>query len=158
MAKIENSLELDYPRGKLQTLVISDGSIDGTFRLARPFTVEQQIEVKDLVRQGKVKLITNALEHATGEVVIVTDATVMLNRGAIRRLVAHFSDSSVAAVSGGVQVYGQQRGATLLALRNVSEEEGVCARLCLLGARTALCFSEIAVSRSIDLWPSTTTI
>jgi cellulose synthase/poly-beta-1,6-N-acetylglucosamine synthase-like glycosyltransferase len=103
-AKIRNTLELDYPDEKLSTLVISDGSSDRTAELAAAAIEGSQARALDFPRQGKVKLLTDALRYASGEIIVVTDATVMLHRNAIRSLVRHYSDSSVAAVGGSYRV------------------------------------------------------
>src|SRR5262245_56865 len=39
-AKLRNSLELDYPRDRLQIVVANDGSTDRTEALARPFEAQ----------------------------------------------------------------------------------------------------------------------
>jgi poly-beta-1,6-N-acetyl-D-glucosamine synthase len=104
VTKITNTLELDYPPEKLNTLVVSDGSSDRTVQLAEELADGRKVRVLNFVRQGKMKLLNDAIQCATGEIAVVSDATVMLNREAVRRLVSHYSDASVAAVSGSYRV------------------------------------------------------
>ena len=85
--KIENLLALDYPRDRLQLIVASDGSSDDTVKRAARADL-----VLDLPRGGKVRAQDQAVAHATGDIIVFTDANATLAPDAIRRLVAHFAD------------------------------------------------------------------
>ena len=57
-------------------------------------------------RAGKAAALNAGLERATGEIVVFTDAGILLDRGALASLVGHFNDPSVGCVSGEDYVEG----------------------------------------------------
>lgn len=98
--KIRNALELDYPAGKLEIAIASDGSADGTVAIAREFA-DPRVRVFDYpINRGKITVLNETLPQLRGEIVALTDAASMLAPDALRRLVANFADPEVGAVSG----------------------------------------------------------
>ena len=87
--KVENVLALDYPRERLQLIVASDGSSDATVERAKAAGADV---VLDLPRGGKVRAQDQAVERASGDIVVFTDANALLESDALRRLVARFED------------------------------------------------------------------
>ena len=98
--KIQNCLALDYPAARLEVLVACDGCTDGTADLARAAGGDRVKVVEILPRGGKSAALARLVPAATGDVVVLTDANVMLEPGAIRALVRRFEDPSVGAVVG----------------------------------------------------------
>lgn len=99
-AKLRNCLTLDYPRSKLDVLVVTDGSTDETYAIARRFApqgvrVEHQAE-----RRGKLHAIQRVLPLAEGEIVVSTDANALLNPESLRMMMRHFGDPEVGCVAG----------------------------------------------------------
>ena len=100
--KIQNSLELDYPTDKLQILLVSDGSTDGTEQTAGEF-VEQGIKLLALTpNRGKVTALNEAFKLIDSDIVIMSDANVLYQSSVVRKLVRHFADPIVGSVSGKV--------------------------------------------------------
>ena len=99
-AKIENALALDYPRDRLELIVASDGSADGTVEAARTAGADRVLE---LPRGGKIRAQDAGVEAASGEIVAFTDANCRLAPDALRRLVAPFADPKVGYVCGHVR-------------------------------------------------------
>jgi poly-beta-1,6-N-acetyl-D-glucosamine synthase len=95
--KIENTLQLDYPREKLQVIFITDGSSDATPQLIRdsPFELLHQPE-----RRGKVAAMNRAIGYVKAPIVVFCDANTLLNKECIRNLVKHYTDPKVGAVAG----------------------------------------------------------
>jgi cellulose synthase/poly-beta-1,6-N-acetylglucosamine synthase-like glycosyltransferase len=98
--KIENSLRLNYPPGKLRVVVVSDGSTDGTDEVVRGFEPRGVALFRLNPGRGKSIARNGAAEAATGDVLVMSDANAMYEPEAIRKLVRHFSDPSVGAVCG----------------------------------------------------------
>jgi cellulose synthase/poly-beta-1,6-N-acetylglucosamine synthase-like glycosyltransferase len=97
--KIENSLNLDYPRDKLQILVANDGSEDNTADMVRGYS--DQVELSHShIRRGKIAAINRSVPSAWGEIVVLTDATNFFEPNALRELTAPFADPTVGAVTG----------------------------------------------------------
>lgn len=105
--KIENSLSLAYPKDKLKVIVITDGSTDGSAGIARTDT--RIIHLHQTQRRGKMAAINRAMKFARSEIVIFSDANVLLNREAIRELVSFFQDAAVGCVCGEKHVYMENR-------------------------------------------------
>lgn len=102
-AKLTNVLSVDYPGDRLDVIVASDGSTDRTVELARAAAGDRAI-VLDLPRAGKASALNAALELASGEVVVFTDANSMMTAGTLRALTRPFADPAVGGVAGN-QVY-----------------------------------------------------
>jgi poly-beta-1,6-N-acetyl-D-glucosamine synthase len=98
--KIENALELDYPRDRMQILIASDGCTDRTVAIAEEFSA-QSVEVNHVPeRNGKTATLNRAVPTARGEIVLLTDANALLKKDAAKFLVKHFGDPEVACVTG----------------------------------------------------------
>src|SRR3990172_4799636 len=77
--KLENTLELEYPRDKLEILIVSDGSADMTAEIVRRYTGRGVHLLELLQNYGKATAQNSAVEHATGEILLFTDADVLLS-------------------------------------------------------------------------------
>ena len=106
-AKVANALALDYPRDRLEVVVASDGSSDGTVERARAAGADL---VLDLPRGGKVAAQDAAAERASGELLAFSDANSAWEPGALRELVAPFTDPSIAYVCGQVRFLDPEGG------------------------------------------------
>lgn len=99
-AKIQNLLALDYSRHKLRVLVIGDACTDDSLERAQR-AGEGVVETVDLeLRGGKAAALNAGLARATGEIIVFTDAAIMLERGSLRALLSHFVDPQIGCVSG----------------------------------------------------------
>ena len=107
--KIENCLALDYPPDRLEILVGCDGCGDRTAELARA-AGGGRVKVLELSpRAGKAAVLSRLVPGARGDLVVLTDANVMLEPGAVRALVRRFADPSVGAVVGRLRLYNPTR-------------------------------------------------
>lgn len=101
-AKLENTLELDYPNRHLEIIVISDGSTDRTVEVARQYENQGVRVIDEQARQGKTAVQNQAVDLARNEIIIFSDADVIYQPDAVQKLVRHFRDDSVAGVGGEV--------------------------------------------------------
>jgi cellulose synthase/poly-beta-1,6-N-acetylglucosamine synthase-like glycosyltransferase len=98
-ATLERLLELDYPREKLQLLVISDASTDGTDDVVREFG-DRGVELLSMgVRRGKTTAENAAVDIARGEIIVNVDATVLVPAGSLKPLVRVFDDPTIGVAS-----------------------------------------------------------
>jgi cellulose synthase/poly-beta-1,6-N-acetylglucosamine synthase-like glycosyltransferase len=98
--KIRSVLEGDYPGERMEILVGSDASTDGTNRILetlaathsmiRPFFFEK--------RTGKPGIINQLAEASEGSILVITDANVLLDRDTLRKMTGPFSDPGVGLV------------------------------------------------------------
>jgi cellulose synthase/poly-beta-1,6-N-acetylglucosamine synthase-like glycosyltransferase len=97
-AKLRSIAALDYPRKRLQTVVVSDGDAElaALARRAAPDAVVVALSE----RQGKPTAMNAGLQRATGDLVLITDAHSVLAPRSLRAAVRHFDDPNVWGVSG----------------------------------------------------------
>jgi cellulose synthase/poly-beta-1,6-N-acetylglucosamine synthase-like glycosyltransferase len=95
-AKVANVLASDYPRELIQIIVASDGSTDATVDRARGAGAHV---VLDLPRLGKLSALMEAVGHASGQILVFTDADSKLETDTLRELTANFADPAVGGVS-----------------------------------------------------------
>ncbi|HWF89261.1 MAG TPA: glycosyltransferase family 2 protein [Pyrinomonadaceae bacterium] len=100
--KLENTLALDYPKSKLEILVTSDCSSDRTDEIVRSFAGRGVRLHRQEERLGKTAAQNAAVEKATGEILLFSDATTHYEPDVLRRLVPSFADASVGCVTGNV--------------------------------------------------------
>lgn len=103
-AKLNNTVALDYPADKLEVIIASDYSTDGTDEIVERF-IKEHPEIKmrlhrTVGRGGKTVAQNEAQKLCTTELLVMTDANAMLEKNAVRELAAAFSDPSVAYVTG----------------------------------------------------------
>lgn len=109
--KLRNLLDLDYPEGKLQIVVVSDGSTDGTESILRAHAGDARVHVlMNSLPQGKASGLNDAMTWAQGEIIIFTDARQRIERGALRFLAENFADPEVGCVSGELMLGDPENG------------------------------------------------
>jgi len=108
--KIENSLALDYPPERLEIIVVTDGSDDGTVDIVASYSEQGVRLYHQSQRQGKMVAINRVMPLAGGEIIVFSDANAMIERGALRALVRNFADPSVGGVAGEKRVLGGGEG------------------------------------------------
>ena len=97
--KIENSLALDYPKEKLEVIVASDCSTDRTNQIATEYA-NRGVRLLTLPeRKGKTAAQNLAVSKAGGDIIVFSDASILLEPDSIRKLVRNFSDPTVGCVS-----------------------------------------------------------
>ena len=100
--KLENSLALNYPKGRLELLFITDGSTDATTEILQAqdgITVMHSDQ-----RGGKTAALNRAMQFINTEIVVFNDANTLLANDAIQKLVQKFADPKIGGVSGEKQV------------------------------------------------------
>ncbi|MEZ4885205.1 MAG: glycosyltransferase family 2 protein [Chitinophagales bacterium] len=96
--KINNTLDLEYPKSKIKYFFVTDGSNDRT-----PEIIQQYPQIKLFhrpERAGKIAAVERIMEYVTTPIVIYTDANTMVNKEAIHNIVRHYEDPKVGAVAG----------------------------------------------------------
>lgn len=97
--KLDNALALEPPAGGLETVVISDGSDDGTERIVRGYA-DRGVRWIGCERQGKERAQMTAIRSIDAEILVFSDASSLLEKDSMIELIRPFADPSVAAVSG----------------------------------------------------------
>jgi cellulose synthase/poly-beta-1,6-N-acetylglucosamine synthase-like glycosyltransferase len=108
--KLDNLTALLYPPAHLQVLIVSDGSTDRTAEIVRSRNLPGVLLLELPERGGKARALNHALRHSTGELVCFSDASIMLEPGALQALAANFRDPHVGCASGEDGIVGGGEG------------------------------------------------
>jgi cellulose synthase/poly-beta-1,6-N-acetylglucosamine synthase-like glycosyltransferase len=99
--KLDNALSLDYPQDKLEIIVASDCSTDGTDRIVNSYRHHHDVILhRQNERHGKTRAQCRAVSVSTGEILVFSDATTMYEPDALQKIVQSFGDSTVGCVAG----------------------------------------------------------
>jgi cellulose synthase/poly-beta-1,6-N-acetylglucosamine synthase-like glycosyltransferase len=109
-ARIQNLRSLDYPKGSLNILIVSDGSTDGTVERARAEGSAGLRVIAFAARRGKPAVFNEIVPRSRGDIVVLADARQRFDAGAVRALVALFADPTVGVVSGDLILTEDGRG------------------------------------------------
>ena len=97
---LDHLTAIDYPPDRRQILVVSDASTDGTDEIALEYA-DRGVELCRVEPRGGKTAAENAAGRLVrGEVVVSTDATLIVPPHSVKPLVRHFADPSVGVVSG----------------------------------------------------------
>ena len=97
--RLQNYLDLSYPREKLRFLIGSDASTDRTDAIIGQYQArDSSIELRRFDRSGKTKIVYTLAEEVESEVIVFCDADVLLDREGVGRMVSCFADPTVGGV------------------------------------------------------------
>ena len=83
--KLQNLLALDYPADRCQVIVVSDGSTDRTELILHEYARDPRLHViLNQLARGKASSLNDAVELASGEIVMFTDARQKIESRALR--------------------------------------------------------------------------
>ena len=107
-ARLQNLLALDYPRHRIEILLGSDGSTDGTVMRARRYP---DVTVVDFpTRRGKPAVLNDLARIAHGETLVMGDVRQRYEPDTVRALVAPLAAPDVGAVSGELMLTEREEG------------------------------------------------
>jgi biofilm PGA synthesis N-glycosyltransferase PgaC len=101
--KIKNSLELEYPAGKLKFIFVTDGSSDNTPGIVAKFPEITLMHSE--ARKGKMAAVNRAIAAVDTEIMVFTDANTFLNKEAIVNICRHYASVKVGAIAGEKRVH-----------------------------------------------------
>lgn len=102
--KLENLCKVDYPPDKVEIILVNDASTDKTLGEVYKFTESHHgLNIKVLnqtERTGKSNSLNFTLKHATGEIIVVSDADCFWPSNILVKAMPYLSDSNIGAVTG----------------------------------------------------------
>lgn len=148
--KIKNTLEQDYPKDRIEIIVASDSSTDGTDGIVRSYQSSGVKLVRAPERKGKENAQKLAVDAASGEILVFSDVATRIERDGVRRIVRNFNDPTVGCVSSVDRFIGRDgrvsgEGAYVkyeMFLRNLESRAGTLVGLSgsFFAARRQLCY------------------
>jgi hyaluronan synthase len=113
LQSIESAARADYPRERLEILVIDDGSKDDTWSYISEAAARHPGLVTALRQprnMGKREALALGFARARGEVLVTIDSDSVIERDALLAIAGPFRDARVGAVAGNVRVYNRRQG------------------------------------------------
>jgi len=110
---IESVAAADYPRSRLQIVVVDDGSTDDTWEyVSRAASRDPGLitTIRFAGNRGKRAALEAGFLHARGEIVVTIDSDSVIDRAALLAMGGPFRDPRVGAVAGRVAVYNAGAG------------------------------------------------
>ena len=98
--KIRNILALNYPQDRIDIIVASDASSDGTDDIVRELGASNVRLLRIAGRRGKTACQNAAAAIASGEILAFTDATTTIGDHSLRAMTRNFHDPAVGCVAG----------------------------------------------------------
>ncbi len=98
--KLENTMAIDYPGEKLEILVASDGSTDSTDEIVKEYAGQGVKLFRQEGRVGKTMTQNKAVEQASGDIILFSDATTHYHDDVLRFILPAFADETVGCVAG----------------------------------------------------------
>ena len=97
-ATIESMLQLDYPKDKLQIIVINDGSKDNTKEIINHYaSLDSRVQLYDIPKgeggKGKSRTLNLGIKQATGDIIAIFDADNTPDKDSLRYLAAQLIDN-----------------------------------------------------------------
>jgi cellulose synthase/poly-beta-1,6-N-acetylglucosamine synthase-like glycosyltransferase len=98
--KVDHLLSLDYPRDRMEIVIISDGSTDDTDDILKEFSDPPVRSIRCSERGGKAAAVNQGVRSATGEILVFVDIRPRIESRALQLLLSNFADPSVGCVAG----------------------------------------------------------
>jgi len=98
--KLKNLNSLNYSMEKIQIIVISDGSTDNTVEIIKQFRMNNLKLIEISERQGKANALNKGIAAANHDIIVFTDASIMMEKDALLYIVAPFIEEKIGIVSG----------------------------------------------------------
>lgn len=108
-AKLDNTLELDYPADSLEVIVFSDASEDDTDGIVKSYEDRGIKLLRVEGRKGKTCCQNAAVSKARNGILVFSDANSFYQKDALKKLVRNFADSRIGCVGGELR-YRASRG------------------------------------------------
>jgi len=112
LSKLNNIIELDYPKNKIEFLIVSDNSTDKTNEIVRKFIKEHpdiKIRIYEVkIRKGKTNAQNEAQKLVATEYLVMTDANSMMDKESVKELMAAFTSDNISYVAGCLSIINHE--------------------------------------------------
>lgn len=108
LEKLNNIIQLDYPKEKIEFLIASDNSTDKTNEYVKEFIKKHNdkkirlFEVKE--RKGKTNAQNEAHKVVKTEFLVMTDANSIMDKSSVKELMSAFTSNDISYVSGRLSI------------------------------------------------------
>jgi len=143
--KLRNTLDLSYPPDRREIIVVSDASTDRTNETVAEHAGDGGELIVLPERSGKAAALNLGLERSRNEIIVFSDASIMLEQRALLNIVRPFESATIGCVSGEDRIPGDRSegfyGVYEIFLRNLESRVSsiVGASGCFYAQRRSLC-------------------
>ncbi len=106
---MESLLALDWPKDKLEVIVIDDGSKDDSYELAKKYLKDPRVTLLQQQNMGKAVAVNRALKRSTGEFFGVLDVDAFVEKDCLKKMMGYFENEDVMAVTPSLKIYGDTK-------------------------------------------------
>ncbi len=103
--RIENLLEQDYPKERIEIIVASDGSTDRTVEIAKKYESQGVIVLDFKTNRGKASVHNDSVDVAKGDVLLFTDAETVFEKDFIINGIKWLANSKYGCGAGELEFY-----------------------------------------------------
>ncbi len=105
LATLQHLCNLDYPKEKMEIIVINDGSKDKTVELVKRFMNDNSnVRLIDKKNSGKAHSLNVGISNVRGELIAVVDSDSFPSKESLKFLTGYFDNPSMSAVTSFVTV------------------------------------------------------
>ena len=107
---LQNLQSQIYPTDKLELILVNDHSTDNTLNILNSSQLDN-LQVINMPKEefGKKNAIKNAIELASGDIILASDADCSFNQNWVQTMANYFADENIKLLSGPV-AYRKQKG------------------------------------------------
>ena len=106
---VDSVLNLDYPKDKLNIIIVDDGSTDKTFEVGKKYAEQPNVEFYTKKNGGKHSAMNLALDKCKTKYVGSLDADSFVDNQALKRIMAYFEDDKkIMAVTPSMKIHNPQ--------------------------------------------------
>jgi cellulose synthase/poly-beta-1,6-N-acetylglucosamine synthase-like glycosyltransferase len=130
---LDGILNIDYPKDKMQVIVVDGNSSDGTCKVCLEFSEKYPgifRIISEATAKGKPAALNLALPHVKGELVGTFDADSLPERDVLKKVASYFNDKKITAVQGRTTSINEKSNALT---RVISKEEKAWFQMLLSG-------------------------
>ncbi|MCS7134821.1 MAG: glycosyltransferase [Candidatus Aenigmarchaeota archaeon] len=102
---LDSVLALDYPKDKLEIIVVNDGSTDNTAKIVEKYVKNNGVILINKPNGGKGNALNVGISVSTGEFIATLDADSMVAPNSLKYLIGYFKDKDVGAVTSAIKVF-----------------------------------------------------
>ena len=122
----ESLLALDYPKDKLEIILVDDGSTDSTLATMKRFESNPQVRIIHKENGGKHTALNAGAAITSAEIIGCLDADSFVEPDALREIIPCFNDPSVAATTAAMSIH--KPGNILQYMQNAEYTFGITLR------------------------------
>jgi cellulose synthase/poly-beta-1,6-N-acetylglucosamine synthase-like glycosyltransferase len=130
---LDGILNIDYPREKLQVIVVDGNSTDRTLEICDEFQQKYPETIKVISesdKHGKPAALNLATTYATNEIVVVFDADSVPQQDVLKKATGYFADPKIDALQGKTTSINEKAN---ILTRLISQEEKAWYQMLLTG-------------------------